>query len=216
MVTSADGVLSALRARTSPAELPLMRRRLRDDEPALGMRMKDLFAVAKSATDLPLAEVERLLAQAAYEPRMAAFCILDFKARRDLGSQDLYELYLRRHDAITTWDMVDRAAPRVVGAAIAGGPYDVLRELAASPDPLRRRTAITAPLYYAKTGVPEDLSAGFEIAGLLCTDPDPVVHLAVGTFLKHGGRREPAELARFLARHGDSMPRPARRLATRP
>ena len=81
--------------------------------PAIGMRMRDLFAVARAASALSLAAVDALLDHPAYEPRMAAFCILDFQAQREIGDPDRYALYLRRHDAITTWDMVDRAAPRV-------------------------------------------------------------------------------------------------------
>ena len=54
---------------------------------------------------------------------MAAMCILDFKARRRLDDDQrhaLCELYLNRHDRIATWDMGDRAAPRVVGGYLAG------------------------------------------------------------------------------------------------
>ncbi len=42
--------------------------------------------------------------------------------------------------------MVDRAAPRVVGGYLASRDLAPLHELAASAAPLRRRTAITAPL----------------------------------------------------------------------
>ena len=106
-------VVASLRAAQSDIELAKVRKRLAPNEDAIGMRMRDLFDVAKANTDLPLAEVVRLLEHPAYEPRMAAICILDFKARRrvdDSARQQLYDLYLDRHDRITTWDMVDRAA----------------------------------------------------------------------------------------------------------
>ena len=95
-----------------------------------GMRMKILFDTAKAATDIAPNELEALFAEPSYEARMAAFCILDFQARKRLGDVELRDTYLRHHDRIDAWDMVDRAAPRVVGATLSGGPYDLLHELA--------------------------------------------------------------------------------------
>ena len=211
---TARAVVDDLRSAASTAELEKVRRRLPPDEPALGVRMRSVFDVAKSATGMPLDEWERLVSEPSYEARMAAFSILDFKARRDLGSPVLRDTYLRHHDRITAWDMVDRAAPRVVGAALAGS-YDVLHELATSTDPLRRRSAITAPLWFTRHGDEDDLAAGFAIAAVLCTDVEPSVHKAVGIFLAHAGERDPAALAQFLQQHSSSMPAAARRLATR-
>jgi 3-methyladenine DNA glycosylase AlkD len=214
---SAVEVVAALGRLRSDDELAKICKRLPAGEPAIGLRMRDLFDTAKKHVGLPLDEVDRLLDHAAYEARMAAFCILDFKARRRLDDQEsheLYNLYLRRHDRITTWDMVDRAAPRVVGGYLAGRPLTPLEQLARSDISLERRTAMTAPLYFVKAGSDDDLDGGFGIAALLAGDPDPVVHKPVGIFLKHAGTRAPAALRDFLATHGDSMPRPAVRIAT--
>ena len=109
--------------------------------------------------------------------------------------------------------MVDRAAPRVVGGFLAGRDPAPLFELAASPEPLERRTAITAPLLYTRAESADDLATGFAVAAVLATDPDPVVHNAVGTFLKHAGERDRAALLAFLDEHAATMPRPAVRLA---
>jgi 3-methyladenine DNA glycosylase AlkD len=213
---TAASVTAALQAVQSDDELPKVRKRLAADESAFGMRMHDLFAVAKAHTELPLAEVDLLLDHPAYEPRMAAMCILDFKARRRLEEherQQLYELYIRRHDRITTWDMVDRSAPRVVGGHLAGSTSEPLHELVTADDALRRRTATTATLYFVWAGSRDDLAAGFAIAAQLADDPEPVVHNAVGTFLKHAGTRDPDEFHRFLTAHAASMPRAGLRLA---
>lgn len=213
---TAAEVVASLDALASEGELPKVRKRLQPDEPAFGLRMRDLFDTAAAATDLPLAEVDRLLDHPAYEPRMAAVCILDFKARRrldDTARRELYELYLDRHGALTTWDMVDRAAPRVVGGYLAGRSLDPLHELAGSDDPLRRRTATTATLYFVRSGSEDDLAEGFAVARRLAADPEPTVSNAVGIFLKHAGTRDPDALHRFLTDHAASMPRPALRLA---
>jgi 3-methyladenine DNA glycosylase AlkD len=180
-----------------------------------GMRMRSLFDTAKAATDIAPDELEKLFAEPSYEARMAAFCILDFQARRRLGDLELRDTYLRHHDRIDDWGMVDRAAPRVIGASLTGGPYDLLHELAASPDPHRRRTAMTAPLWFVKYGNDTDVEAGIRIAEALHADPDPVVHKPVGIYLAHAGDRLPELLTDFLDRHGKTMPRAAHRIAVR-
>ena len=213
---TATAVVDALLARRSEAELATVRRRLAPDEPAIGMRMKDVFDVSRAHTDLPLSEVQALLREPTYEARLAAFCVLDFQVRRALSDPERHarmRLYLDRHDRITTWDMVDRAAPRVVGGYLLGRAKEPLDELAAAAEPLRRRTAITAPLMFVRAGDDADLAAGFAVAGRLAADPEPVVHKAVGIFLKHAGGRDSDALQRFLADYGTALPRAALREA---
>jgi 3-methyladenine DNA glycosylase AlkD len=181
-----------------------------------GVRMRTLFDAAKAHRDVPLDVVDELFDHPAYEPRLTACCILDFKARTRLDEEqrtELYDLYLRRHDRITTWGMVDRAAPRVVGGHLAGRDLAPLHDLAGAPEPLRRRTAITAPLYFVKAGNEADLAGGFAIAHLLAEDPEPVVHNAVGIFVKHAGRRDADAMRTFLDAHAATMPRHGFRLA---
>jgi len=213
---SASGIIATLEALRSEDELVNVRKRLAPDEAAFGLRMRDLFDVAKSHTDLPLDEVNRLLDHPAYEPRMAAMCILDFKARHHLNDherRELYEVYIGRHEAITTWDMVDRAAPRVVGGHLAGQSATPLHDLAEAPEPLRRRTAITAPLYFVWNGSEDDLTQGFAIAARLVEDRDPTVYKPVGIFLKHASTRNAESVGQFLTEHATAMPRPALRIA---
>ncbi len=91
----------------------------------------------------------------------------------------------------------------------------MLHQLAASSDPLRRRTAMTAPLWFVTYGDDTDVEAGILIAELLHADPDPLVHKPVGIYLAHAGDRLPERLTEFLDRHGTAMPRAAYRTATR-
>lgn len=217
MGTSSSNLFDALRRRRDPAELAKVRTRRASTEEAIGLPMRDVFDVARAHRDLPLDEVGALLDHPAYEPRLTPFCILDFKARRRTTEDErraLCEMYLRRHNCITTWDMVDRAAPHVVGGHLAGRSLTILHQLAASPNPLERRTAITAPLFFVKRGSDEDITGAFEVAGLLADDPLPVVHNAVGIFLKHTGTRDPAAVDQFLERRASTMARAAVRLAT--
>jgi 3-methyladenine DNA glycosylase AlkD len=215
MSADSDKVVTELRRLASETELAKVRGRLPVGEEAFGLRMRDLFAVARAHRDMPLNEVEMLLDHPAYEPRLAAFCVLDFKARRKTTEAEraaLYEIYLRRHDRITSWDMVDRAAPHVVGGYLAGRSLEPLLELAGG-SPLQRRTAITAPLYFIGRGSDQDMAGAFAVAGRLASDPEPVVHNAVGIFLKHAAGRDRTTFDTFLSTYAAAMPRPALRLA---
>ncbi|GAA2489055.1 DNA alkylation repair protein [Terrabacter carboxydivorans] len=207
-------MVAELEAERDDEALASVRRRLDPHEEAIGVRMGTLFAIARRHTRLPLSEVEQLLAHPAYEPRLAALCILDFKARRKRidghGRGTLARTYLAHHHRITTWDMVDRAAPRVIGLWLVGRDKQVLRDLAGSGEPLRRRTAMTAPLGLLDT---PDVEVGWELAGQLAPDRDPLVHKPVGIFLKHAGERDRDRLLAFLDQHVADMSRPAVRLA---
>src|SRR6476619_1132874 len=75
----------------------------------------------------------------------------------------MYELYLRRHDRINTWDLVDRAALHVVGRYLEGRDRAPLYELARSEAPYERRTAIVATMYYLRAGT-DDSADTFAIA----------------------------------------------------
>lgn len=209
--------MAELRRHEAPAELRTIETRLVPGDEAFGIRMRDLFAVAKHNMAMSLAEVERLLASDLFEARLGAVCILDFRARArrvDAGERErLYDLYLGHHDRITSWDMVDRAAPSVIGQHLLGRSCAPLHELARSADPLRRRTAITAPLWFIRYGAEADLAEVLPLAAILAADPDPVVHMAVGIALKHAGARDPGAVRAFLEEHSATMPRAAVRSA---
>lgn len=194
LLSTAEELLAALQSASDPSETERIRTRVAADEPVIGIRMGTLFDTAKLATDIPAAELKRLFAHPAYEPRLAAFCILDFRARRRLSDkerEDLATIYLHHHDAITTWDMVDRAAPRVIGWPILSDviEFTILEGLARSDDPLRRRSAITAPLWFIEKGADADVARGLLIADLLADDPHPRIASAVNIHRKHAARR---------------------------
>lgn len=175
--------------------------------------MKIVFDTAKRYTKMPLHDVDRLLDSDFYEPRLGAFSILDFKARRNIDEYErwqLFEMYMNRHDRIDTWDLVDRAAPRVVGLYLKDKPRDPLFELAGSDDPWRRRTAITATFLLIRAG---DTGDALKIADTLLPDDEELVNRSVGTALREVGRVDPEALIAFLERHPD-MPRAAFRTAT--
>ncbi|GGI45936.1 3-methyladenine DNA glycosylase AlkD [Agromyces flavus] len=213
MSATAADLLAELRAAARPEQYP--QKHYRGGAAVLGVRMGKLFDITKRYAAMPVDELDRLLDEPEYEPRLAAFCVMDFAVRGapDDVRRDRYELYLRRHDAIDTWDMVDRAAPRVIGEYLLERPRDPLFELAASPDPLRRRTAMTAPLGFLRRGDAAARDDLLRLASLLMDDPDPVVAKPVGIALRHLGGVDPERLIAFLDAEAERMPRPTLRAA---
>ena len=97
---------------------------------------------------------------------------MDWKARRKSTGDDErgahYEVYIRRHDRIDNWDLVERSAPYVVGGYLADRPRNVLRKLARSKSQWERRSAIVATYYFIRQG---DLDDTFAIAEIWLTCP---------------------------------------------
>jgi 3-methyladenine DNA glycosylase AlkD len=184
------------------------------DDLILGVRMGQVFALAKEFMDMPLDEVEKLLDSHAHEARVGAVSIMDFQARRKKTPADrkreLCELYLRRHDRINSWDLVDRAAPYVVGGYLFDKPRDALYRLAGSADIWERRTAIVSTGYFIRQG---DVNDTFEIAEMLLGDEEDLIHKAAGWMLRAAGDQDRPKLLAFLDRHAATMPRAMLRYA---
>src|SRR5689334_18247913 len=73
--------------------------------------MGQVFALAKEFMNMPLKEVEKLLNSSVHKVRVGAVSIMDFQARSKKTTpqrrKELFNLYIRRHDRIDTWDLVD-------------------------------------------------------------------------------------------------------------
>ena len=183
----------------------------RGDDKFIGVRMGQVFALAKAHMDLPLEEVEQLLESPIHEIRVGAVSIMDFQARSKKTSpahrKELFDLYIRRHDRINCWDLVDRSAPHVVGRYLADKPRDPLYKLVGSTNVWERRTAIVSTLYFLSQGDKRDT---FKLAELLLSDSEEFIHKATGWLLRSAGGQE---LLEFLDRHAASMPRIALRYA---
>lgn len=212
---TASEFLSRLEALRSEETLKSYERyfplRERGEDVFVGVRMGDVFALAKEFMAMPLDEVERLLESPIHEGRVGAVSVLDFQARdkkvTSARRKELFDLYLRRHDRIDTWDLVDRSAIHVVGRYLVDQPRDVLDRLARSARMAERRTAIVSTMYFLMRRSKDDT---FRIAELLVADSDPMIHKAVGWALRTAGGDE---LRAFLDEHAARMPRTMLRYA---
>ncbi len=185
-----------------------------EDDVFIGVRMGQVFELAKEFIAMPLDEIEKLLESSIHEARVGAVSIMDFQARSKRTDEHrrkaLFDLYLRRHDRINNWDLVDRSAPYVVGQYLSDKPRDVLYQLARSGNVWERRTAITSTYYFIRQG---DVADTFKIAEILVHDDHDLVQKAVGGWIREAGKKELASLLAFLDRYAATMPRTMLRYA---
>lgn len=186
---------------------------LKDDK-FIGVRMGTVFKLAKEAMHMPLDEVEELLESPVHEVRAAAVSIMDFQARDKKTpasrKKELYDLYIRRHDRINNWDLVDRSAPYVVGGYLIDKPRTILYKLAKSKNVWERRTAIVSTYFFIRKGEVDDT---FNIAEILVHDEHDMIHKATGSWVRTAGGKAPEKLLAFLDRYASTMPRTMLRYA---
>lgn len=211
-------VIAAFEAAADPARIAGVARYYGGDLPdnrIMGVPHPLIFKLAKPFTDLPVEEIEPLLDDPRYEIRMAAVSIMDFKAARarlpEAERQALFDLYLRRHDRIDAWGLVDRAAAKVVGRWLVDRDRSVLDDLALSDNPWKRCSALVATFAFLRLGQTADT---FRIASLLAGDPHPFVQKAVGSWLREAGKHDEAGLVAFLRAWRDVLPKSTRRTAS--
>ena len=216
MATDAATLVSTLEGMASEAEREKYTRYFPPDPdaPFIGVRMGAVFELAKSALDLPAAELERLLEQPTHEVRALACSIMGKSAAHRKATEErraeLYELYLRRHDRIDQWDLVDLAGRDVVGAYLVPRDRAPLGRLAASGFWPERRTALVATFAFLRLG---ELDDAYALAEKVAEDPEPLVQKALGWVLRAAGDVDRARLTEFVERHAAMMPRVALRAA---
>jgi 3-methyladenine DNA glycosylase AlkD len=185
----------------------------RNGDKFIGVRMGQVFTLAKEFIDMPADEIEKLMESPLHEVRAGAMSIMGQSAKskncREARLKELYDLYLRRHDRVNNWDLVDLAAHYVIGRYLADKPRKVLTYLARSQNEWERRTAILATAHFIlKLKETDDT---FKIAEILVKDEAEFVAKAVGWMLRAAGGVDRERLLKFLDKQGAEMPRTALR-----
>jgi 3-methyladenine DNA glycosylase AlkD len=178
------------------------------DEQFIGVRMGQIFDLAKEFIELPPNEIEILLESPIHEVRAGACSIMGKQATSKKTPQsrlkELYDLYIRRHDRINNWDLVDLAAYYVVGRYLADKPRDILYKLARSKNMWERRTAIVSTAHFIRQG---EVADTFKIAEILVNDEEDLVNKGTGWMLRFAGDKDRRGLISFLDKHAATMPR---------
>jgi len=210
--------LEELSSLKSTGELKNVQRFFRDKDFAnqfLGVRMTAIFDLAKHFMEMFPDEIGKLLQSPYYEARMGAVSIMDYQARSKkitpARKKELFDLYIKCHEHINNWDLVDRSAPYVVGGYLFDKSRKVLYKLARSKNVWERRTAIVSTYYFIRQ---HDLAETFNIAEILIHDQHDLIQKAVGSWIREAGKKDPATLVKFLNRFAHSMPATTLRYAT--
>jgi 3-methyladenine DNA glycosylase AlkD len=220
---NAKQFVERLKAYRSPEEAEKLQRYFKtgkgeygEGDKFIGIRMGKLFALAKEFINMPPAEIEKLLESPIHEVRAGGCSIMGKQASSkktpESRRQELYNLYLQRHDRINNWDLVDLASYKVVGSYLFDfdRPRAVLYKLVKSKNLWERRTAIISTLYFIRKG---EVTDAFKIAALLLKDNQDLIHKATGWALRFAGDRDRKQLLAFLDKHAATMPRTALRYA---
>lgn len=187
----------------------------RTETEVLGVRMGDVFALADEHLDLALDDVRALLRRPEHEARVLALSVLGRRAKRSRAGDPWLDaavaLYLEEHDRVVSWDLVDLAAPYVLGRAVLHGDRGVLDDLAASGDPLRQRSALMATLTLVRH---RETADAVRLATGMLASPSEQLQRTVGALLREVGKVDEPLLVDVLEREAPRMTAIALRFAT--
>lgn len=178
----------------------------------IGITVPMARKVALQYRDLPLRDVERLLASKLHEHRFCGLEILVWRYEHggEAEQKEIFRFYLDHTAGINNWDLVDNSAPYIVGEHLRGRWRGPLKRLARSTNLWERRIAIVATLQMVRYG---ELEATFEVARLLLGDKHDLIHKAVGWALREAGKISRPQLIAFLANNYPQLPRTTLRYA---
>jgi len=178
----------------------------------IGVRVPDLRKLAKEFQDITTSEVRAFLASSIHEERFLALLILvrNYGSGDEITKKKIYDLYLENTPFINSWDLVDGSAHHIVGAFLMGKNKAPLYRLAKSENLWERRIAIISTFQFIKH---DQYQETLEIAKILLTDPEDLIHKAVGWMLREIGKRDMAAEETFLKKHAMKMPRTMLRYA---
>ncbi len=178
----------------------------------LGIKVPVLRALAKEYLDLSLTGLHSILKSKYHEERLLALLIMvgQFGKGDSEKKQHLYDLYLDNTRFINNWDLVDLSADKIVGPFLMNRSRSPLYVLARSDMLWERRIAIMSTFHFIKNN---DYADTLKIAQFLLSDPEDLIHKAVGWMLREIGKRHLPTEERFLKKHYQKMPRTMLRYA---
>lgn len=218
---TASAFSEQLKAMASPEEAAKTQRYFKSGEGEygqgdqfIGVRMGSIFNLVKAFIDMPAAEIEKLLESPIHELRAAGASLIDKASRKkklpESRRKELFDLYVRRHDRINNWDLVDLGALHMIGMYLIDKPRDILYRWAQSDNLWERRSAIVGTAYLIRQN---ELDDTFQIAEILVHDPHDLVQKGVGWMLRFAGDKDSKRLLAFLDQYAATMPRTLLRYA---
>jgi 3-methyladenine DNA glycosylase AlkD len=181
----------------------------------LGIRLSELRRLAKpyATTSYRRSDWLPLLTSPVHEQRQLALLIMAARSTRgdEAERSQVYRDYLDHTAYVNNWDLVDVSCGPIVGRYLQARSRAPLYDLAPSSLVWERRIAMVSTQHFLRSGETHDL---FQIAELLLSDRQDLIHKAVGWSLREAGKRvDRNALREFLDEHAARMPRIALRYA---
>ncbi len=178
----------------------------------LGIKVPVQRGVAKKYTHLGFDNIKNLLKSKIHEHRLVGILILVSKYK-EVGEQEkkkIFSFYLKNHQGINNWDLVDLSASNIVGDYLLNKNKDVLYKLAKSKNLWQKRIAIISTFTFIKN---DKFNDTLKISKILLNDDHDLIHKAVGWMLRELGKRDQKIEEEFLKKHIKKMPRTMLRYA---
>jgi 3-methyladenine DNA glycosylase AlkD len=220
-----EAIMAALRKEADPVRASGVQHYFRDEIVALGVAMPTVRGLVKEQMKLlkevwPLDDAirccDRLLKEPQIEARTAGVLALGaFKKDFTPMLTDPAHRWLRTR--LDNWALVDLFSGAVLGPLLERFPEVGMTRAsplqAWSKDPCLwvRRASVVTLVPFARHGKYLDLS--YELARDHLSDPEDLMHKAVGWLLRDAGATDAERLRRFLLRHGPAIPRTSLRYA---
>lgn len=178
----------------------------------IGVTVPQQRQIARQFWDLSLPHVRILLGSMVHEHRLTGWLIILEQMRRadEVQQSTLARFTIANMDYMNNWDLVDTAAPKILGPYFFGRSRKQLFVWARSPRLWRRRVAVLTTHYFITQN---DFSDTVQLAELLLNDTHDLMHKAVGWMLREVGKRDRAVLLGFLDAQAAAMPRTMLRYA---
>lgn len=166
----------------------------------IGVTVPDNRSVARRYASQPVEVFNAMLMSPVHEHRLSALLAMvhSYERSRDPERRSaIIDTYVANVERCNNWDLVDLSAPQIIGREITEGRLGEIHAwLSASPLLWARRIAVVSTLW------PVMKHRRTEEALNECqahvTDPEPLMHKAVGWVLREVGKKDTDALLRFL------------------
>lgn len=182
----------------------------------LGIANPQVRLVAKKYRDLDLIQLQKLIISPYNEERLCALVILIAQYRSKsctaVTQEDIYQFYIKNIAFINNWNLVDLSAPHIVGEYLVthASERKILHTLVRSSIQWERRIGILATWAFIKRN---DLDLTLLYAQKLLSDPEDLMHKAVGWMLREVWKKDPTVCENFLRMHYGVLSRTTLRYA---
>lgn len=166
----------------------------------IGVTVPDNRSVARRYAEQPIEVFNTMLLSPVHEHRLSALLAMVHSYERTKDPERrraIIDAYIANVERCNNWDLVDLSAPQIIGREIADGRLaDVHARLSASPLLWARRVAVVATLHpVMKHRRIEEALTQCEIH---TSDPEPLMHKAVGWVLREVGKKDTGAMLQFL------------------